>query len=120
MQCNGLSAGNSQMDARSARADRNCISYIHTYILAMCCDNLRSGIAISPEIAEAAGQVGNEAIRIGRDSEEGVDKNKSARQLNQCQGAWKWKQLQLSINGAKSKGRSRRKRRRDAEGTQRN
>lgn len=37
----------------------------------MCCDNLRSGIAISPEIAEAAGQVGNEAIRIGRDSEEG-------------------------------------------------
>lgn len=41
------------------------------YILAMCCDNLRSVIAISPEIAEAAGQVGNEAIRIGRDSEEG-------------------------------------------------
>lgn len=35
------------------------------YKLAMYCDNLRS--CILPEIAEAAGQVGNEAIRIGRD-----------------------------------------------------
>lgn len=34
----------------------------------------------------------------------GGDKNKSARQLNQCQGAWKWKQLRLSINGAKKQG----------------
>lgn len=60
VKCNGLSAGNSQMDARSARADRNCI-YAGNVLRQFARD------CISPEIAEAAGQVGNEAIRIGRD-----------------------------------------------------